>query len=348
MNVFFRVDSSPKIGLGHLMRCLTLGEALVDKGVKVSFICRGLQDDIRELVEGKGIKTQELPDRSTASAAADAEDTKRIILRETPRPDWLVVDNYGLDKSWESPMRAVVKNIMVIDDLADRSHDCDVLLDQNYFENLENRYDGLIPDNCAKYLGPKYVLLRKEFVKTEKSARERDDRVRRVMISFGGADPTNETAKALGAIKRLGKPDFAIDVVVGALNPNRKEVETLCAMIPEAVIYYQTNKIAQIMAAADIAIGSGGATTWERCFLGLPTITLVLAENQAKVAEDLDGRNIIINLGWYNKITEDDLALAVKNLIADPGKRRVMSLAGRRLVDGKGVERIISAIGGRQ
>ncbi|MBU0630358.1 MAG: UDP-2,4-diacetamido-2,4,6-trideoxy-beta-L-altropyranose hydrolase [Candidatus Margulisbacteria bacterium] len=344
MKVFFRVDASKNIGIGHLMRCLTLATALVEKGVKVSFICRELQGEVHGVVESKGIKVHKLPGKSAGALAAGGEETKNIMSNETSGPDWLVVDNYALDENWESQMRPYVKNIMVIDDLADRSHNCDVLLDQNYFENLENRYDGLVPVGCAKYLGPKYALLRKEFLAVERKSPGQSDLVGRVLISFGGADPTNETVKSLNALMKLEGFSPAIDVVIGVLNPNKKAIEQLCANFPGAVVHYQVNNIAQIMAKADIAIGSGGATTWERCYLGLPTITLVLAENQAKIATDLAAQNVIVNMGWHANVTSDGLALAIKNLVSDSGKRRKMSAKGRLLVDGKGVERMISVM----
>jgi UDP-2,4-diacetamido-2,4,6-trideoxy-beta-L-altropyranose hydrolase len=325
------------------MRCLTLAEAFLAQGAELSFICVELDGNIAGLAEDKGIKVHRLPKESTASVETDADKTKAILSKDGAKADWLVVDCYALDEKWESQMRSFVNKVMVIDDLADRSHDCDILLDQNYFKNYTGRYEGLVPVYCKKYLGPEYVLLRNEFFKVEKKTRQPDDVVRRLLVAFGGADPGNETAKALRAILNLGM-DIAIDVVIGGANPNKDEVERLCSRATNVTLHYKTSEIARIMAEADIAIGSGGSITWERCFLGVPAITLILAENQTRVAEDLEVLEIIVNMGWHDRVSMEDLSGALKKLIDDPGKRQDMSKKGMSLVDGKGVERIISAM----
>ncbi len=222
----------------------------------------------------------------------------------------LIVDSYALDYKWEKFLRPYINKIMVIDDLANRTHDCDLLLDQNYYRELEHRYDGLVPSTCRKLLGPEYALLRPEFHQAKKTLRKRDGKIRRILVFFGGSDPTNETKKALQAIKLLNRPEIAVDVVVGAANPHREEIKQICNKMPNTTYYCQVEDMAELMAAADLAIGAGGATTWERLYLELPTIAIAVAENQVETLEALGETGLVKFLGRtgtfsYNKIKEE-------------------------------------------
>lgn len=199
----------------------------------------------------------------------------------------LVVDSYALDFKWEKFLRPYVNKIMVVDDLANRNHDCDLLLDQNYYRDMAHRYDGLVPSICRKLLGPEYALLRPDFHQAKKTLRKRDGKIRRILVFFGGSDPTNETKKALEAIRRLNRPDIAVDVVVGAGNPYREKIKEICGKMPNVTYYCQVENMAELMAAADLAIGAGGTTTWERLYLELPTIAIAVAENQVETLEVL-------------------------------------------------------------
>lgn len=214
----------------------------------------------------------------------------------------LVVDSYALDSKWEKHLRPYVNKIMVIDDLANRPHDCDLLLDQNYYKNLEKRYDGLVPSDCRKLLGPKYALLRPEFHQAKKNLRKRDGKVRRILVFFGGSDPTNETVKALEAIKLLNRPEIAIDVVVGTANPHKEQVKELCNQMPNTNYHCQVKNMAELMAAADLAIGAGGAATWERLYLELPTIAIAVAENQVETLEALSEDGMVYYFGLWTGV----------------------------------------------
>lgn len=315
--IVIRTDSSIKIGTGHVMRCLTLADQLKEKEVQVEFICRDLEGNIIGIIESKGYRvsrlsvmtnkkndqlTKEYDEWLGATWELDAEQSITALKEENV--DLLIVDHYALDIKWENKLRSRSSKIMVIDDLANRKHNCDILLDQNYVENMESRYDRLVPASCKKLLGPKYVLLRPEFYKARATLKERDGIVRRIHIFFGGSDPTNETIKAIKAVEKLNRRDIEVDVVVGASNPHQKEIKHLC---DKACFnyHYQVNNMAELMAKADLAIGAGGSTTWERCFLGLPSICVVVADNQMEAVEILAKRDIIKSLGCYNKVTED-------------------------------------------
>jgi UDP-2,4-diacetamido-2,4,6-trideoxy-beta-L-altropyranose hydrolase len=227
----------------------------------------------------------------------------------------LVVDNYSLDIKWEKYLRPYVNKIMVVDDLANRPHDCDILLDQNYYKNLDSRYDGLIPSHCRKLLGPKYALLRPEFHQAKKNLRKRDGKVRRILVFFGGSDPTNETVKTLEAIKLLNRPDIVIDVVVGAANPHKEEVKELCSQMTNTTYHCQVENMADLMAAADLAIGAGGVTTWERLYLELPTIAIAVAENQVEMLEALGEAGMVWYLGNNHIVEVSRLKAKTKYLI---------------------------------
>ena len=356
MNIFIRTDASIAIGTGHVMRCLTLAEALHNKGAKVSFICRDLRGNLNDFVERKGFTLHRLlnsakqfchdeqnithAQRLGVDWQTDAEQTKSI-LAENGYVDWLIIDNYSLGKNWETRMRPYVKGLMVIDDLADRFHDCDLLLDQNFYENFETRYDELVPYNCRKLLGPKYALLRPEFAETRKNLKQRNCKVNRILVSFGGNDPTDETTKSLKAIMSLNRPDIAVDVVVGSSNPHKEKIERICSAMTNASFYCQINNMAQLMADADLSIGAGGATTWERCCLGLPSIVMTLAENQRELANHLGKKRIVMHLGWHEDVTEMDIRDAVENLLTDSGKRKRIGLKGKEIADGIGANRVV-------
>jgi len=226
MKIFVRADASVQIGTGHVMRCLTLADELRGRDAEIVFVCREFAGNLCGYIEEKGYVVHRLPvsDAPDQGVGADLKhaawlgadwqtdggQVEEIIKRLAAPLDWLIVDHYALDERWEEYLRPYVKKIMVIDDLADRAHDCDLLLDQNFYENLESRYDGLVSAWCKKLLGPKYALLRPEFREARKNLRKRDGHVKRIMIFFGGSDPANETTKALEAIRMLKRPDIAV------------------------------------------------------------------------------------------------------------------------------------------
>jgi UDP-2,4-diacetamido-2,4,6-trideoxy-beta-L-altropyranose hydrolase len=346
MQVVFRADASIQIGTGHVMRCLTLAGALHEKGAAITFVCREHPGHLFELIESAGYRLVRLPAPPLLSsggnlAQADLpgvsqeEDAREVIvaLEKLAGCDWLIVDNYGLDIRWESGMRPRVKKIMVIDDLANRSHDCDVLLDQNYYRDRETRYDGLAPSTCNKLLGPEFALLRKQFYEARRSLRERDGNIRRILIFMGGSDMVNATTTAIKAARSI-KQKIGIDVVIGGTNPHRETIGSLCAAIPDAKVYVQVDNMAGLIAQADLGIGAGGAATWERCFLGLPTLTLVFAQNQLQTTIDLASIGATVFLGWFDKLTIDDIAIAIQAAVDSPVAMQEMSSKAMRVMEG--------------
>jgi UDP-2,4-diacetamido-2,4,6-trideoxy-beta-L-altropyranose hydrolase len=356
--IAFRTDSSVALGTGHLFRCLTLANGLRQRGVAVFFICVDLSGNLNKFIENQGYIVYHLPpplpgDKRISSSSdphwsgidwkIDAEDTL-AVLAGLPKLSWLIVDHYALDMRWERQIRPFTGKIMVIDDLADRPHDCDLLLDQNQYAELERRYDGLVPDHCERLLGPRYALLRPEFAAARKTLRHRDGRVQRIFVFFGGSDLSNETAKALEAICLVNRSDITVDVVVGISNPRGVQIREICQRRPNTCFQLQVENMAELMALADLAIGAGGTTTWERCFLGLPTLALVLADNQREIAEAMSAAGAIRNVGWHADVTSTGLAEALRIALASPDCLNTMSERSLAIMGGpghaSGVERI--------
>ena len=356
MKVVIRADASAQIGSGHIMRCLTLAKGLAGIGAKVSFVCRELPGNICGLIEGKGFKVYLLPYQETelkvasgtktyeqwlgASKEKDAKETAGIIA-SLPRPDWLVIDHYAIDIVWEALLRPLTKRIMVIDDLADRSHDCDILLDQNLFERPEGRYDKLVDERCKMLLGPKFMLLRPEFIEARKTRRIRSGRIERVLVFFGGSDPTNETTKTLKALRDPVFKDIKIDVVVGGSNVRKDDIKGLCSGMANVSFYCQTDLMCDLMSKADLAIGACGTTAWERCSLGLPTIVIVTAENQAEIAANLDRLGAIVSLGRSEDVREGDISKKLLELMHSPEKLKAISLKAGQITNGSGTDEVV-------
>lgn len=348
MRVLVRADASVKIGSGHLMRCLTLADQLRNDGSEVAFVCRDLPGGMFDLLHTRGYQSVKLPmaEAGNDPQQFDAEETIKAAGRLFhDGVDWLVVDHYELDAVWERLLRPHARRLMVIDDLANRSHDCDLLLDQNYYRNQDRRYQGLVPEQCVTLLGPAYVLLRPEFAEARKRLRARDGTVRRILIFFGGSDSTNQTRKALEAIKLVSRPEITVDVVVGASNPYRDEIRAVSQEMPNVQYHCQVANMAELIASADVAVGAGGATTWERCSLQLPTLTVVFAENQLQTTLDLEQLGAIEFLGWANQLTVSDLASAIKRLIQQPDQLKSLSeRSGFVLRDWQGAGTITAAM----
>lgn len=358
MNIFIRVDSSINMGTGHLMRCLTLADSLQKKGGVVSFICRLLPGNICHVIEKKGYKLYRLPYTSSECSDrlklsphenwldvewwTDVNETIAVLQNTGQFVDWLVVDHYSLDYNWEKSVRPYVQKIMVIDDLADRSHDCDLLLDQNLYNNMETRYEGLVPAHCQKLLGPSYALLRPEFIKARENLRKRNGTIQRILVFFGGSDPTNETAKALEAVYLLNHPQLAVDVVVGSANPHKEKIKKLCLTIPNTTYHCQVENMAELISRADLAIGAGGSASWERCCLGLPSLVVILADNQCELVNNLAEQGAIINLGWAKNLTAIDYLEAIDKLISIQMKKLTRECS--KLVDGKGCKRVVNHV----
>ena len=343
MKIAIRVDASSQIGTGHFMRCLTLADALKQRDTQIRFVCRHLPEHLRSMLVEKGHEfvmldstKNDMPLDELAHAQwlgvsqlQDAADSIQALSDEAWV--WLIVDHYALDKRWESALRGITKKIMVIDDLADRQHDCDMLLDQNFYVDIDTRYIGKVPAHCHSLLGPRYALLREEFRLLHEQVEPRSGPVKRILVFFGGIDADNYTGRVIEALSDMNMLDIQVDVVIGAQHPCREQIKAVCVQ-QGFICHIQTNRMAELMASADLAIGAGGSATWERCAMGLPSIILVLADNQRKAAKDLESAGVIINLGDANHVTIRVLGDKIRVVIGSEKIRSNLSSASMKLV----------------
>lgn len=330
--IAFRVDSSTQIGSGHVMRCLTLAEKLNCKE-KIIFISRDLQGNINNLVLKKDFKLILLKNKDldlnlkgyekwlTVRQEQDAKETIETINKLNI--ELLIVDSYAIDEKWEKMLRPYVKKIMVIDDLANRKHDCDILLDQNFYCDMDIRYKDLVPKECRILLGQNYSLLRNEFYDFKEKQKKRDGIIKNILVFFGGSDISNETMKTLKAIYKMQLNDIEINVVVGASNDNKKQIEIFCDK-KKYNFFCQVNNMAELINKADLAIGAGGTSTWERCFLGLPSIVIAIAENQIRIAEDCDSIGILKYIGTAKESSVEMIIESILFLIKNKEQYKLM------------------------
>lgn len=337
LNVLIRADASLAIGSGHVMRCLCLADVLRASGVRVRFASRNLPAHLAAHLAEHGHELLPLPAAAPADDATDAEQT--ITLAGAS--DLAVVDHYGLGRGWESRMRRHAP-LLVIDDLV-REHDCDWLLDQNFHPQAAQRYAGKLADGCVPLLGPRYALLRTEFLEARRHARPREGTVRRLLVFLGGMDADNATGKVLDAIERAGCDSLMIDVVIGVSQPARAAIEAWCAARPDCRCHVQPGNMAELFAAADLAIGAGGTATWERCALGLPTLALCLADNQRELLRQ-GSRHGFVYAPECIAADVESIALHLRALLGNEGLRHQLSRTGYELVDAGGAQRVVAAI----
>lgn len=297
MEVWFRCDASDRMGSGHLRRCLTLADALRDAGAQCTFLCatpRHPPDTVAAARHDWVFLDVDAGSAGPVGAedgapvpysswlphgwAADAACCRRAIRRPV---DWLVVDHYALDARWEQAMRAQADAVMAIDDLADRTHAADLLLDAN-FDRGAGDYDGLVPAHTERLMGSRYVLLRPEFARERATRRPRVGAPRSILVNMGGSDPDDATSVALAELDAVatGRP-LAATVVLGVGAPWARRVRERAAAcrFPVSVLEGIDN-IAEVMKRCDLAIGAGGTGVYERLFLGLPSLVTAIAPNQ--------------------------------------------------------------------
>jgi UDP-2,4-diacetamido-2,4,6-trideoxy-beta-L-altropyranose hydrolase len=358
MKIAFRTDASLQIGSGHVMRCLTLADSLKAQGATCHFICRAHSGHLMEVIRQRGYwvnsltepVTQHTPDHPAHAAwlgsiwQADATDTAAVLV--SLQPDWLVVDHYALEQRWESTLKPHYKKLLVIDDLADRAHICDVLLDQNLVESMASRYQGKVPSHCTCLLGPQYALVRPEFnmLRPASLARRSTPSRKRLLVFMGGSDVSNETGKVIAGIQLSNFAWQHIDVVVGQSYPALQSLKDSLLNLPVAKLHVQTPHMAQLMAAADLAVTTGGSVTWEKCALGLPSFVVIDGTNQQPIATMMHERGAQCTLGLASDITAEVYAEQLDKLQAH--QLAAMTHSARSICEGTGtlaVSRTIEA-----
>lgn len=357
LRVVFRTDASLEIGTGHVMRCLTLAEALRERGASCRFVCRSHPGNLIELIRQRGFAVHALPfdpsskagETGPAHAAwlgadwqTDAEQTKAGVSETAI--DWLIVDHYALDARWENALAEHCGQVMVIDDLADRPHACKLLLDQTFGRDAKD-YRPLVPEDCTLLCGSSYALLRPEFAALRPYSLQRrlQPQLKHLLITLGGIDKDNVTEHVLHALRACPLPaDCKITVVMGATAPWLSAVQQQAQIMPwPTTVRVGVNNMAQLMADSDLAIGAGGATSWERCCLGLPSILAVLAANQTTIASALT------NAGAVVQLETSDLLHLLAHMPAMRGNQTAlssMSHAASQICKGEGAILVTSHI----
>lgn len=369
MRVVFRADASLQIGTGHIMRCLTLADTLKAQGAECHFISREHCGSLIDHLRSRGYDVHALPavreSRATeASLLSNAQEqpepsdpahlhwlgvTQRqdadecaAILHEL-KPDWLIVDHYALDACWEAALIHYYAKLMVIDDLADRSHLCDLLLDQTFGRDPGD-YRTLLPPACMLLCGAQYALLRPEFAALRPYSLKRRQAapLDHLLITMGGIDKDNATGQVLEALQHTTLPlHCRITVVMGAGAPWLDAVRQQAEQLPWLTdVRVNVSDMARLMADSDLAIGAAGSTSWERCCLGVPTLMVVLADNQREVAAGLQRSGAAQVLQGSQQIA-GSLPAMLDVLVSSPLQRAAMSHAASLIADGSGLTKTI-------
>jgi len=355
--IVFRTDASVQIGTGHVMRCLTLADALRDRGAECLFISRPHQGHLLDTIAERGHQVMALPTRENLAdypadfahahwlgtdQATDSADT--LLVMNGTTVDWLVVDHYALDHRWEQALRPHCRQLMVMDDLADRSHDCDLLLDPSLGRTPAD-YAHLTPPTATLLLGPQYALLRPEFarLRDESLARRASPRLEHLLITMGGVDKDNATGAVLDALDSCTlPPDLRITVVMGQHAPWLAQVKERAARMNRPVqVLAGVRDMARLMANSDLAIGAAGGTSWERCCLGLPAIQLVLADNQREAAVAFSALGAAESLA-----VQSDLSQTLPPLLhaLQPDRLRALSDSAAHICDGRGTPKAVELL----
>ena len=322
MKIYFRVDASIQIGSGHIMRCLTLADELRSVGEDVHFICRDLEGHMADTIHNRGMKVTLLPRPQSVyvpkneepthapwlveSWKKDVEDTIKVISNE--KADWVIVDHYGIDYRWHCMIKPYIKKIMVIDDLADRKLECDLLFDQTHGRE-DTAYRMHVPNYCHLVLGIDHALIRTEFKKLRQQAfskRENCSDVKHILVFMGGTDPENITGQILDSFsKQHWKNNTIVNVVLGGNAPYLNKVkEQACNLQLQINVFSDVTNMAELMLWADYAIGAGGVASLERCYMGLPSTIVVTADNQQLLAKNLEKAGVanLANIGDFSDI----------------------------------------------
>lgn len=346
MKVVIRTDSSLLIGTGHVSRCLTLAHYLKERGISIVFACRDLDGNIISIIEEKQFKVIKLSSPE-APVSGDQYDQMRAVsialemtemetLCQQEKPDWLVVDHYGLNEDWERSIKNQGIRLFVIDDQL-RKHTCNALLDQNY-HLVPTPYQSLVPPDTKCFTGPEFALLNARF--NEITPRVRNfHKISKILVFFGGTDPEGVTVRFLRSV--IGLESFHFEVVAGIKNPYLKEIEAICLGKSHITLHVQVNNMAQLIDESDLYFGSGGTITWERCSLGLPGICVSVAENQTEISKALGISQIHWFLGESKNLSSEDYKNALIKVAQEPELLKLFHNESLKLKVGKSIEKVL-------
>lgn len=354
MNIAFRVDASYEMGSGHVVRSLVLADTITAQGCRVVFVCRLLDGHLISLIRSRGFEVVVLGDGSASTKRATSTDWLGVSQQDDAKHttealkgrliDILFVDHYSLDTAWETLIRPHVGSIVVIDDLANRDHNCDFLIDQNFRNDNFSCYEALVPDTCKTLLGLRYAILAPEYRAFRKTMSARNGIINRVLVYFGGTDWQNMTTLALKALSQDEFRFLEVDVVVGSNYPFLSDLKELISRRSKTNLHQSLPNLASLMSFADLAIGAGGTTMWERMSMGLNALVISLADNQLPACESLQKEDLIHYLGSYNDLSVGMLTKYLRQRIANTEQNSDLSSRISEYIDGLGDLRIVQAI----
>lgn len=333
-HIILAPDSGEEVGGGHVMRCLTLAGALRERGATCAFL----------IGEGGArlIRTFGPPDMDVTELSDNSPDVVAHAFDDLAEADCVVIDNYRISAAQEARLRGA--HVVILDDLGDRAHRCDLLIDPG-FERQVADYAGLISSSTRVLTGVEYALVRPAFaaVRDQAGSRRGVSDERRALVSLGLTDIGAITATVVEAIiPVLGQ--IELDVVVGGRASSLERLRQLARGDPRIKIHVDAVGMEQLMLAADVAIGAGGSSTWERACLGLPSVTLILADNQRTQARLLAEHGLTLAVDAVGGRFAELLMTAWRTLITDRTLRSGMAQRALALCDGLGAARVADAI----
>lgn len=341
-SIVIRADASPMIGHGHVARCLSLADALGELGCRVALLTKRLPGALRARATSLGCEVVEFDDITALTSQADAEQCAAAVEKFNVRPTWVVVDGYGFDSRWHETIAATGARVLCIDDLANRPLACDVLLDQNPFEGSESRYDALVLPRCRRLLGPHFALLSSDYTENRGDPDRHRRHGKRVLVSFGGADPTHATAAAVAALSRLPDAELEIDVVLDPLSRQYADVNAMARTDRRIRLHDPQPSLAPLLARARLAIGGAGCTAWERLCMGVPSIVVPIADNQRPIARALDRARLAYVIDAVGlRFTAEVMEAASAALRADDCQTVAR---GMEICDGLGARRVAAVL----
>jgi UDP-2,4-diacetamido-2,4,6-trideoxy-beta-L-altropyranose hydrolase len=339
MRAIFRTDASLAIGGGHVVRSLALAHALADVGCRSGFVCAEDSASVVPSLAGGEVDLYAIP----PERLDDAGLLGRIAGDDC---DLLIVDHYGLNSEFEKNCREFAKTIVAIDDLA-RDHAVDFVIDQTAGRNPDD-YKDHVPASCRVLAGSQFAMLRPEFSRLRQASlnRRQSNEVKRAFVSIGTLDRYDLTGTIIDAFDGID-PQVEIDVVIGSTSPNLPQLRNQSKSLKRRVSIHtdvDANAIARLIGQADIAIGAGGTSSWERCCLGLPTVMITIADNQELVAKHLSDLGAVDYLGFWTDVPVERISIAIGSLIADHHRRIEMSKRAASACDGRGAFRVARAL----
>ncbi len=341
-HLIIRADASTQIGTGHLMRCLALAQAWREARGQVTFVMAMETPMLEDRLRSVGIRTLHL----SVQPGSDDDAIKTASLAQQRSAPWVVIDGYHFDANYQQIIKESDLRLLAIDDIGQAKHYyADIVLNQNLHAH-EGLYESREP--CTQLLlGTQYVLLRREFLKWQGWKRQISQVAHKILVTLGGGDPDNVTFKVIQALQQVEVDGLEAEVVVGGSNPNYVELQdAVCGSRFPIRLKSNVASMPELMAWADVAIAGGGTTSWEMAFMGLPEIVLILADNQRPIAEQLDKIGVAKNLGWYRDISTAEITQAVNKLLLSVRTRTEMANRAQELVDGEGVDRVLTALVG--